>query len=82
MTIDSKQLWENTLIDVELNISKANFTTWFKNTHIVKQEGDIVYIGVPSQFVKDWIFMCSKHVVVNIPTFAGLLDFTLSRHKG
>ena len=55
MTIDSKQLWENTLIDVELNISKANFTTWFKNTHIVKQEDDIVYIGVPSQFVKDWI---------------------------
>lgn len=55
MTIDSKQLWENTLIDVELNISKANFTTWFKNTHIVKQEDDIVFIGVPSQFVKDWI---------------------------
>lgn len=54
-TIDTKQLWENTLIDVELNISKANFTTWFKNTHIVKQEDNIVFLGVPSQFVKDWI---------------------------
>ena len=55
MTIDSKQLWENTLIDVELNISKANFTTWFKNTYIVKYEDGIVHLGVPSQFVKDWI---------------------------
>ena len=54
-SIDTKQLWENTLIDVELNISKANFTTWFKDTHIVKQEDGIIYLGVPSQFVKDWI---------------------------
>lgn len=55
MTIDNKQLWENTLIDVELNISKANFTTWFKSTYIIKQENDIIHIGVPNQFVKDWI---------------------------
>lgn len=55
MTLDNKQLWENTLIDIELNISKANFTTWFKNTYIIKQENNIVHLGVPNQFVKDWI---------------------------
>ena len=27
-----KQLWINCLTEIEMNISKANFTTWFKNT--------------------------------------------------
>lgn len=50
-----KQLWENTLVDIELSISKANFSTWFKNTSIHKMDGGIVYLGVPNQFVKDWL---------------------------
>jgi len=72
MTIDSKQLWENTLIDVELNISKANFTTWFKNTHIVKEEDGIIFLGVPSQFVKDWISKkYHKFILKTLRGFAG-----------
>ncbi|MFC1730962.1 chromosomal replication initiator protein DnaA [candidate division KSB1 bacterium] len=50
-----KQLWENTLVDIELSISKANFSTWFKNTSIQKIDGGVVYLGVPNQFVKDWL---------------------------
>jgi chromosomal replication initiator protein len=53
--LDNKQLWENVLVDIELNISKANFNTWFKDTHIIKQEEGIVYLGVPNQFVRDWL---------------------------
>lgn len=55
MTSDVKQLWTNALTEVELSVSKANFTTWFKNTYIVKEEGGIIYISVPNEFVKDWI---------------------------
>jgi len=54
-TVGIKQLWENTLVDIELSISKANFSTWFKNTSIQKIDGGIVYLGVPNQFVKDWL---------------------------
>lgn len=53
--IDNKQLWENVLVEIELSVSKANFTTWFKGTHILKREDGIVYVGVPSQFSKDWL---------------------------
>lgn len=53
--MDIKQLWENTLVDIELNISKANFSTWFKNTSIQKMDTGVVYVGVPNQFVKDWL---------------------------
>jgi chromosomal replication initiator protein len=51
-----KELWENCLSEIELSISKANFTTWFKNTSIVKEDMGTVYIGVPNEFVKDWMY--------------------------
>lgn len=51
---DPRELWEHVLSQVELSISPANFNTWFKGSSIVKIEDGIVYIGVPSQFFRDW----------------------------
>lgn len=53
--MDTKQLWKNCLAEIETGISKANFSTWFKNTSILKEEVGIVYIGVPNEFVRDWL---------------------------
>ena len=53
--IDKKQLWENVLVEVELGISKANFSTWFKHTHIVRYDDGIIHLSVPNQFVRDWL---------------------------
>ena len=53
----TKELWENALVELELSISKPNFNTWFKDTHIVRVEDNIVYLGVPSQFARDWLSM-------------------------
>lgn len=53
--MNTKQLWKNCLMEIETGISKANFSTWFKNTSIVKEETGIVYIGVPNEFVRDWL---------------------------
>src|SRR6185436_10185606 len=50
-----KQLWKNCLVEIESGISKANFSTWFKNTSIVKEDTGIIYIGVPNEFVRDWL---------------------------
>lgn len=51
----TKELWENALVELELSISKPNFNTWFKDTHIVRVEDGTVYLGVPSQFARDWL---------------------------
>lgn len=52
---NTKELWEHVLTQVELSISPANFNTWFRNSFIVRIGDDgVVYIGVPSQFFKDW----------------------------
>jgi chromosomal replication initiator protein len=51
----TKELWENALVELELTISKPNFNTWFKDTHIVRVEDGTVFLGVPSQFARDWL---------------------------
>jgi chromosomal replication initiator protein len=43
------------LVELELTISKPNFNTWFKDTHIVRVEDGTVFLGVPSQFARDWL---------------------------
>ena len=52
---DTKQLWESALTEIELSVSKANFTTWFKDTSISRIEEGVVYLSVPNTFVKDWL---------------------------
>lgn len=49
-----RELWEYVLSQVELSISPANFNTWFRNSFIVKMEDGVLFIGVPSQFFKEW----------------------------
>ena len=53
--VENKKLWDNVLVEIELGISKANFSMWFKNTSIIKQEDGIVCVSVPNVFVKDWL---------------------------
>lgn len=50
-----QQLWREALVEIELEVSKANFGTWFRNTSIIKQDTGTVYLGVPNAFVKDWL---------------------------
>ena len=53
--MDNKKLWDSVLVEMELNLSKPNFNTWFKDTFILKQEDGAVYVGVPNPFVEDWL---------------------------
>src|SRR3989338_271219 len=53
--MDYKQLWQSVLVEMELGISSANFTTWFKDTRIVKEEAGVVVLSVPNAFVKEWL---------------------------
>lgn len=54
--LDNTQLWESSLIEIESNVSKANFNTWFKNTYILKQEDGVVFLSVSNEFSKDWLY--------------------------
>jgi chromosomal replication initiator protein len=45
-------LWQSVLGEIELSISHAAFTTWFKNTELIDNTGDTVTIAVPNIFAK------------------------------
>ncbi len=51
----NQQLWQAVLGELELNLSKANFTTWFKNTAVSCIEEAKVLISVPNTFTKAWL---------------------------
>jgi chromosomal replication initiator protein len=70
--MDTKQLWKNCLVEIEAGVSKANFSTWFKNTCILKEEIGIVYVGVPNEFVRDWLK--NKYHKLITKTIAGVYE--------
>jgi chromosomal replication initiator protein len=45
-------LWQAVLGEIELSVSRGNFMTWFKQTHLLKQDDESVVIGVPNVFIK------------------------------
>lgn len=53
--MSKEELWRIVLGELELSISKANFTTWFKNTFIVNIEENSLTIAVPNIFAKEWL---------------------------
>lgn len=50
-----EELWQGVLAQIQLNISPANFTTWFKNTEIISQKDGEVLVSVPNSFTKEWL---------------------------
>ena len=52
---EKSQLWQAILGNLELSLSKANFTTWFKNTSVLEKSTEKITIGVPNAFTKEWL---------------------------
>ena len=53
--MDPKETWQTALGELEVTLSKANFTTWFKDTFILEVKGNEMTIGVPNGFAKMWL---------------------------
>jgi len=53
--MNNQEIWQAVLGEMEVSLSKANFTTWFKNTFISTIEEDKIIISVPNTFTKAWL---------------------------
>jgi len=53
--MNPNEIWQAALGELELTLSKANFTTWFKNTFISNFENAKLIIAVPKTFTKAWL---------------------------
>ena len=45
-------LWPAVLGEIELSVSRASYVTWFKNTRLLRQQEDVIIVGVPNIFIK------------------------------
>ena len=63
--LENDKLWQATLGELELHLSKANFTTWFKNTFISAIDGHRAVVGVPNAFTKAWLEGKYHQYIVN-----------------
>ncbi len=49
------ETWNAVLGELELTLTKANFTTWFKNTFIAAFDDGKAIVCVPNTFTKAWL---------------------------
>jgi len=52
---DFPKMWQTALIEIESAVSQANFSTWFKETSIIKEEDGTIFLGVPNSFTQEWL---------------------------
>lgn len=51
----NEELWQAALADIELQVSSANFITWFRNTSVTTQKEGEVVVCVPNGFTREWL---------------------------
>ena len=47
-------LWQKTLGEMEVQLSRAGFATWVKGSRLVDQKDGTYYIALPNNFTKSW----------------------------
>lgn len=55
--MNTTELWQSVLGEIELQISRPNFLTWLKNSQLLnkdEKEG-IATVGLPNNFAKEWV---------------------------
>lgn len=63
--MNTHELWQAVLAELELKMSKAHFSTWFSKTFICEYRGGEVTIGVPNSISLSWLEKRYHKDVVN-----------------
>lgn len=54
--MDTEKLWQSALAEIELQTSRLNFLTWFKNSRLIeKSDHGEVLVGLANNFAKEWV---------------------------
>ena len=83
--MDYKQLWQRVLVEMELGVSSANFTTWFKDTRIVKEDSGVVVLSVPNAFVKEWLLTKYHNTILkslrNLESSVHAIEYVVNKEE-
>jgi len=51
----AKEIWERALGELQIQVSKANYITWLKNSQGISHQDNSFVVSVPSIFVAEWL---------------------------
>lgn len=54
-TMKNEELWQSVLSEVELQVSRANFLTWLKNSRLIENNDEAITVALPNHFAKEWV---------------------------
>lgn len=81
--MDTKQLWDKVLTEMQAEVSKANFATWFKGTYIMRFEDGTVFLSVPNTFVQEWLYKKFHQTILrylrNVYSSIHSLEYVISK---
>lgn len=53
--MDAENVWQSTLGQLQMQMTRATFDTWVKDTRIVSTDSNKLIIGTKNAFAKDWL---------------------------
>ncbi|HVN26541.1 MAG TPA: chromosomal replication initiator protein DnaA [Candidatus Paceibacterota bacterium] len=53
--MDLDQMWQSTLGEMEVQLSKAHFVAWVKNSRLIDKKEGTLYVALPNNFAKEWV---------------------------
>ena len=53
--MDPQKIWQAVLGELEVSLSRANFTTWLKSTTLESINGEVATVRVPNAFTREWL---------------------------
>jgi len=51
----AQEVWDRALGELQIEVSKPNYTTWLKNSRGISCQDDVFVVGVPNTFVAEWL---------------------------
>lgn len=83
--MDSRVLWQTILAEIELQVSRAHFLTWFRHTALALDKPRVATIKVPNGFTKEWLEnkyakLIFSHLQGAVPEL-GTLEFVIGKES-
>ncbi len=66
--MDVNRIWQAALGELQLELTRATFETWLRNSRLVACEDGVFVIGVANSYARDWLESRLRAVVTRVLT--------------
>jgi chromosomal replication initiator protein len=66
--MDANRIWQAALGELQLELTRATFETWLRNSHLVAYEDGVFVVGVANTYARDWLENRLRSVVARVLT--------------